>query len=367
VLRRVAAAAPLLLCVTACGGGGSPSGPSGPVPGFDLVAVVFYDENGNGTVDPGELVHVPDVELLVGARSARSDSSGRTVITGVPAGHPTVGVRAQTLPPFFTVPAGGVPATVPQPAGVDVMVPLALPIGTNRPNTYMGFGDSITEGEGSSNGTGYRDRLQSKLVQHLGRATVLNQGIFGTRSNAGALRIDQSLQATRPAYTLIIYGTNDWNQSECKTNFPCFTIDSLRQMVRAARFFNSLPLLATIPPCNVGFDDRATPERQDWIARMDDLIRTAAREEGAVLVDIHAALMRQPSLSALFVDHIHPNDSGYEIIATEFFNAITRPAVTGVAAEPPAVLASLSAARPARAPAPRRITPGPKRDLVPGE
>jgi lysophospholipase L1-like esterase len=334
VIRRIAAAAPLLICVTACGGGGSPSGPSGPTAVYELVAIVFYDENGNGAADPAELVHVPDVELLVGARSARSEASGRTVITGVPAGHPSVGVRTQTLPPFFTAPAGGVPATVPQPAGADVMFPLALPIGTNRPNTYMGFGDSITVGEGSSNETGYRDRLQSRLAQHLGRATVLNQGISGTRSNAGVQRIDQSIRNSRPAYTLILYGTNDWNQNECKTNFPCFTIDSLRQMVRAARFFNSLPLLATIPPCNVGFDDRATPERQDWIARMDDLIRTAAREEGAVLVDLHAAFTRQPSLGALMVDHIHPNDAGYDIIATEFFNAITRPAGTGAAAQP---------------------------------
>ena len=103
VLRRVAAAAPLVLCVTACGGGASTSGPSGPVPLYELVAVVFYDENGNGTADPGELVHVPDVELQVGTRSARSESSGRTIITGVPAGQATVGVRAQTLPPASTV------------------------------------------------------------------------------------------------------------------------------------------------------------------------------------------------------------------------------------------------------------------------
>jgi lysophospholipase L1-like esterase len=360
VPRRAAAAAPLLLCVTACGGGGSP-GAATPVSVYELVAIVFYDENGNGLADPGELVHVPDVELQVGTRTARSELSGRTVITGVPAGRPTVTVRASTLPPFFAPPGAGVPAVVPQPAGNDVMVPLTLPIGGNVPNTYMGFGDSLTVGEGSSDDQGYRDRLRSKLVQHFGRGTVLNQGISGTRSNTGAQRIDQSLRGNRPAYTLILYGTNDWNQSECKTNFPCFTIDSLRQMVRAARFFQSLPLLATITPCNVGQDDRATPERQDWIKRMDELIRVAAREEGAVLVDLEAAFLRQPSLSALMVDHIHPNDSGYEIVATEFYNAITRPAATGAAAEPPALFGSLSASRPSRVPALPRIAPGPKR------
>jgi lysophospholipase L1-like esterase len=354
VLRRVAAAAPLLLCVTACGGG-SPSAPPPPAAVYDLVAVVFYDENGNGLADPGELAHVPGVELQIGNRSGRADNAGRTVISGVPAGRPSIAVRTSTLPPFFAPPPAAIPATVPQPAGADVMVPLTLPIGGNLPNTYMGFGDSITVGEGSRDDTGYRDRLQSKLAQHFGRARVLNQGISGTRSNSGAQRIDQSLRGNRPAYTLILYGTNDWNQNECKTSFPCFTMDSLRQMVRAARFFQSLPLLATITPCNVGLDDRATPERQEWIARMNELIRTAAREEGAVLVDLQAAFLRQPSLGALLVDHIHPNDSGYEIMATEFFNAITRPATTGASADPPAVAGSL------------RARPGSKRARVPAE
>jgi lysophospholipase L1-like esterase len=337
---------------------------------YELVAVVFYDENGNGQAEPGELVHVPDVELQVGTRAARSDPSGRTVITGVAAGHPTVSVRAATLPPFFVPPGAGVPATVPQPAGNDVMVPLTLPIGSNVPNTYMGFGDSLTVGEGSSDDQGYRGRLQSKLAQRLGRATVLNQGMAGTKSNTGAQRIDQSVRGNRPAYTLILYGTNDWNDNVCKTNFPCYTIDSLRQMVRAARFFQSLPLLATITPCNVGNDDRATPERQDWIARMDDLIRVAAREEGAVLVDLQAAFLKQPSLGALFVDHVHPNDAGYEIIATEFFNAITRPAAAGAMAEPPAVLGAWSAPAASRVLTPLRIpplpraVPAPKRDRV---
>ena len=334
MFRRTAAAAPLLLCVTACGGGGggSPSGPSGPSdPGYDVVAVVYYDENGDGRVDPGETVRMPDVELQVGTHSGRSEASGRTVIAGVPAGSPSVAVRAASLPPFYAAPVP-VPATVPQPAGSDVMVGLKLPIGGNRPNTYMGFGDSITVGEGSSDDAGYRDRLEAKLRQRLGEAIVINQGLSGTRSNAGAQRIHQALPAERPAYTLILYGTNDWNQSECKNAFPCFTINSLRSIVQAVRGAQSLPLLATIPPCNLGMDDRCPASRQDWIHDMDELIRPLAREEGAVLVDIEAAFLAQPNLNALFVDHIHPNDAGYEIMASEFFSAITEPAATAATA-----------------------------------
>jgi phospholipase/lecithinase/hemolysin len=35
--------------------------------------------------------------------------------------------------------------------------------------------------------------------------------------------------------------------------------------------------------------------------------------------------MRESNLSGLFADHVHPNDRGYQIIAAEFFRAITRP------------------------------------------
>jgi lysophospholipase L1-like esterase len=322
------------------------------------VAVVFYDENGDGRAGPDETVGVGDVEVQAGSQTARSaKGSGRAVITGVPAGNPSVTVRASSLPPFYVAPPP-VPATVPQPAGDDVMVPLTLPIGDNRHHTYMGFGDSITVGEGSSDDAGYRDRLQAKLHQHFGRADVINQGIAGTRSNHGAGRIDDTLSRERPAYTLILYGTNDWNQNECKTAFPCFTIDSLRQMVRATRFYQSLPLLATIPPCNVGFDARASPERQEFIRKMNELIRPLAAEERAVLVDLEAALLEPGNLADLFVDHIHPNDAGYEIIASEFFAAITRPAAVAAAAPAPEARAFGFVRAPARTATGPRAKPG---------
>jgi lysophospholipase L1-like esterase len=50
-----------------------------------------------------------------------------------------------------------------------------------------------------------------------------------------------------------------------------------------------------------------------------------ARQEGAALADIHAVFLREGNLRSLFVDHIHPNDRGYEIMAAEFFRAISQP------------------------------------------
>jgi lysophospholipase L1-like esterase len=161
----------------------------------------------------------------------------------------------------------------------------------------------------------------------------VNEGQSGGRSNRAVDRIGSAVTRHRPAYTLVLYGTNDWNQRECKVEFPCFTIDSLRRIVQRVRGGSSLPVLSTIPPPNVGFDVRSPPSRGEWVSSMNELIRSLATEEGAVLADPHAAFLREASLSGLFVDHVHPNDRGYEILAAELFRALTRPSGASAAAE----------------------------------
>jgi lysophospholipase L1-like esterase len=203
---------------------------------------------------------------------------------------------------------------------------VTLPIGSNRPNVYLTFGDSITDGEGSSDGNGYASRLLRKLQAHYGRATVIKDGLGATRSNRGSDRLPDSL-TVRPAYTLIHYGTNDWNAGECKVDPPCFTIDSLRTMVRDVKGRQGLPLLGTIIPGNPIYLE-TQPARNEWVAAMDARIRDLARTEGAVLVDLEAAFLRAPGLPALFSDHVHPNDAGYEVMAQAFFEALTRPPTT---------------------------------------
>lgn len=285
-----------------------------------MVAAVFYDEDGDGTAS-GEGSRIPEVQVEVAGRSARSArGTGRAVISGVPPGTHAVSVRGDTLPPFFSF-SRTVMVGVPQPADQEVGVPLTLPIGTNRPHTYLAFGDSITHGDGSSDDAGYRGRLQEALRQLFGRATVFDEGLPASKSPHGADRIGGQLDRYRPAYTLIHYGTNDWNRQGCREP-PCETIDSLRQMVRQVQAARSLPFLATIIPPN---PDRSPPERTEWVAKTNELIRPLAREEGAVLVDLHAAFLKEASLPSLFSDHIHPSDRGYSVMAEEFFRAITQP------------------------------------------
>jgi lysophospholipase L1-like esterase len=320
-----------------------------------VTAVVFYDENGNGLLDPSEAARVPDVELSLGGRSGRSQkATGLTTIAGVPGGTQTLTVRPDTLPPYYRS-AGPVPVQVP--SGGNVPVPLTLAIGTNFPNLYMGFGDSITAGTGSSDGSGYRLKLQDQLRAEFVRGAVDLQGIDGTLSRAGADRIAAALRDVRPAYVLVLYGTNDWNLRECRDAPLCDTVSNLGSVIDQTRELHSLPVLATLSPCNVGFNAKCMQDREDWIVAMNAQIRTLAQQKQVPLADVHAAFEKAggTNLGSLFSDHVHPNDQGYAVLANELFRAITQPA-PGVAA----------ASLPARAPeplfaAPASVPPRPQR------
>jgi lysophospholipase L1-like esterase len=233
-----------------------------------------------------------------------------------------VSLNLGNLPYYYNPPAAPVTVTVPQTQ--NLVVPLTLSIGTNRPHVYMAFGDSITNGDGSGDDQGYRDRLRSKLVAHFGRGQVVNEGISGGRSPFGSSRMPDSLRSARPAYSLIMYGTNDWNDAECKqATAPCYTIDNLRDMILSARGSQSLPVLATLPPANPQFEDRGAEDRNRWVTDISVRIRALGREQNVPVADVQAAFSRAGSLPRLFVDHVHPNDDGYEIIAQEFFRAVS--------------------------------------------
>ena len=317
----------LALLLGGCGGASptTPTDPSPPAPGsgvVDVDAVVFYDEDGDGRLGASEATRLPEVTVVIAGNSASTDLAGVASLSVTPGRH-MIQVDAGTLPPYYAVPSREMEVS----SGARLEVPATLAIGSNQPNLLMAFGDSITTGFRSSDGTGYRGPLESLLRSRFGPSLrIANEGIDGQKSDKGAARIDESLGRVRPAMTLIHYGVNDWNFRACQLDPPaCPTVANLRIMLEAARRRDSLPFLATILPANTFFDARTPPQRNDWVRDTNREVRALATEFGAVVVDLEAAFTKDgpPDKSGLYADHVHPNDEGYQVMAETFFGAMS--------------------------------------------
>ena len=218
---------------------------------------VFYDENGNGVADPAETVRLPSVGVTVGGVSA-STAAGRPLLAAEraerrPDGPGAARRAARLLHPGRRRSAWRVPPSRRRrgAGGAGPRQPRA------KPNVYLAFGDSITWGQGSVRRLRLRATCsQADLRALWGKAEVTRDGVPGTKSNKGESRLGASLSTHRPAYLLILYGTNDWNDAECRDEFPCYTIDALRSMVLQARDAGAFPVVGTIPPVNPSYADR---------------------------------------------------------------------------------------------------------------
>lgn len=306
------------LLAAACGGG-SPAGPP-PVATHSVSVLVYYDQNGNSVRDANEVTRLGSVTVeAVGVSGTSARLTGRATLAGVPAGMQTFRARPESLPPYFQ--AREVVTGVP--AGGEVELPVVLPIGANVPAVYLALGDSITVGDGSSDGRGYVPLLEDRLRVEWAQGGVINDGIEGNKSNQGADRIGGDLDRFRPACVLILLGTNDWNK--CKDVDSCFTQDSMRSMLDQAFAAQTKPFLATIIPANPDDPLRNPPQRNEWVAAMNERLKMIAAEKGATVVDLYGAFMRASGddLGLLFADHVHPNDRGHQVIADEYFKVLT--------------------------------------------
>jgi lysophospholipase L1-like esterase len=314
------------LLAAGCGGAsGTPSTPASVAPptGSNSVAgIVFYDHNGNGAADADERVHLPGVRVAVGGQAGTSDAQGRFSVGGLADGTQSLSVAIDSLPAYFQ-PGPSPTVTLPAASGTVVPVPVSLPIGRNRPNTYLAFGDSITEGTGSTRKQGWAAPLQDHLRQHWGEAEVIRDGVRSSSSAEGVARLTAALGESRPAFLLVLYGTNDWKKGCQAVAVPdCYTVTALRDIIRIARAAGTQPVIGTIIPA---YPDAATAPFNAWVQAQNDLIRAMAQQEGAVLAETWRAFGAEPNLwPPLFYDDLHPNDEGHARIAGAFFEAITR-------------------------------------------
>ena len=211
------------------------------------------------------------------------------------------------------------------------------------PRTIVAFGDSITDGVGSTPGTDHRwpDRLAERLLKRGGPAVyVSNEGISGNRilndgfGAAALARFDRDVLATPGlAYVIVFEGVNDINMSTIRPDaagplagfakaFPGgpITADDLiaadRQMIARAHERGVKIYGATITPFQGGgpFNTEGEAMRQT----VNSWIRTSGAFDA--VLDFDAAI-RDPSKPSQIKDgyhmgdHLHGSDAGYQVMA----------------------------------------------------
>jgi acyl-CoA thioesterase-1 len=283
---------------------------------------VFYDENGNGVRDSEEHVVFPDVTVEGTGWSARTGPDGRARLENAPLGLGPLRVDPESLPPYYEPEA---PGFVDAAGGGEIDLPITLSIGSNTPNTYLAFGDSITAGEGAREGKAFPKRLETLLRARLRAARVLDDGVSGLTTDRGMRRLRDSLARARPAFTLILLGTNDWDESEDQGEQAVMTAEHVRTMVRRVRAAGSLPVVLSLIPPNVGFDARVPPARDAFVRRANELLTAVSKEENVLFVDLEGPYRAEAEQRHLFKDHLHPNDAGHALIAETVFRALTSP------------------------------------------
>ncbi|NUZ07083.1 GDSL-type esterase/lipase family protein [Piscinibacter koreensis] len=196
-------------------------------------------------------------------------------------------------------------------AAIDVDAP-------GRRGAIVAFGDSITEGFGSSANTNSRwpDVLARRLLPTM-RLGVADVGIGGNRvafgggaTNPSALaRMDADVIAqTGATHVILLLGINDINGGTSAED----VIASLQQVVARARLQQLKIYVGTITPNGRG-SDSVESRRQT----VNSWIRTTREHDGFIDFD---AVIRDPANPRLMIaslqigDQLHPNDAGYAVM-----------------------------------------------------
>lgn len=204
------------------------------------------------------------------------------------------------------------------------------------PNTVVAFGDSLTDGNGSTPGANTRwpDALAERLAGH--NIAVLNAGISGGRllkdgmGRAGLERVGRDVFSQPGLRAMVVLlGTNDigWPSGPFAPDEPALRADEMiqgfRELIEMAHAHNVRIMAGTIAPPERAL--QGTPLEGHYSPEKDKVrqaVNRWIRESGAfdAVVDFDAVLrdpahpsrMKQAMDSG---DHLHPGDAGYKAMA----------------------------------------------------
>ena len=178
------------------------------------------------------------------------------------------------------------------------IVNLTPPTGMSYKNRVVAFGDSLTVGFGASNPEqSYVGCLSKRIGQ-----PIVNKGVNGNTSANGVQRVETDVVPESPRVLLLLFGGND-----LLTRVPMdVTIANLERIIRVAQGNGAMVVLVGIQPPLIG-------------GKMGAAMRTLAKQTGCVYVpDIIGGIFGRKNLMS---DQIHPNDTGYAMMADRVWGA----------------------------------------------
>ena len=206
--------------------------------------------------------------------------------------------------------------------------------------TFLAFGDSMTAGEvtvpvGTALGLdgfpnfrqivvpaeSYPTKLvtlmRARYFTQAAQFVVTNAGLPREWAADGASRLPGVLTSTNPQVLLLLAGANDIEAVPTSTGVST-GLNGLLTMVRTARQRGVAVFVGTLPPVRPG-GRLSLPVA--LVQTFNDGIRAGAASEGAVLVDLHAAMAANVT-TFIGIDGLHPTEAGYQRMAETFFTAI---------------------------------------------
>ncbi len=159
-------------------------------------------------------------------------------------------------------------------------------------------------------------QLRARYTAQTSELQVTNAGRPGEWAEDGVVRLPGVLASSQPEAVLLLQGSNDIGALGTPgIQRASRASDTMAREVRnrGARLF-----LATLPPTRT--TGTATIPLAS-IQALNSMIRTTARGENAVLVDVYQALATDVT-RYIGVDGLHPTEAGYQRIADTFFAAV---------------------------------------------
>jgi lysophospholipase L1-like esterase len=132
-----------------------------------------------------------------------------------------------------------------------------------------------------------------------------NAGVPGETTDQMLDRFASDVLGHNYKRVVILGGTND---SRLSSFVASHVIENLSAMAAMAQSAGIQPILCTVPP---NYSEARSEER---IVELNQQIAALAAAKGFLLVDYFSVLIDHPDY---FIDGIHPNESGYDVMETE--------------------------------------------------